>query len=347
MDVVAGTAAGNVALQASGGGACAPAADLASPRPSWNVHTRSFCHEMLEYAFGPAGFVRATAPLVRQALDVDAPVLVAVAADRGALLREELGAERAARVGFLDMFRVGRNPGRIIPAWREFLAELAPSSAPPLGIGEPVWSGRDHAELGECYRHESLLNLAFQNGRPWRLVCPYDLDGLDDDVIEAAQRSHPLMTDESATRGNDSYADAADESLLDGVLPPPRGQVREMDFTGGELALLRRFLTQWAAAELLAVEQSEELVLAVNELATNSVRYGGGSGTLALWREENTLLCEVRDAGYIEDPLIGRHRPMPEDHSGRGIWLVHQLCDLVQIRSSPAGTTIRVHKHLT
>jgi anti-sigma regulatory factor (Ser/Thr protein kinase) len=309
------------------------------------LHADAFCHELLEYSGGAPGFVARALPLVREALAADAPVLVAVAEEHASRLREGLGEKESSRVGFLDMHELGRNPGRIIPAWREFLAELPPSCAPPLGIGEPVWSGRNQAELGECYRHEALLNVAFDGGRPWRLVCPYDLDGLDDDVIEAARRSHPLMTEQGKAQVNDSYAGPEDNEM-DGVLPPPPAEVREMEFTGEDLGALRRLLSQWAGAERLGVESIEDLVLAVNELATNSVRYGGGSGRLLLWREDDTLVCEVRDAGHIESPLVGRHRPMPDDASGRGIWLVHQLCDLVQIRSSPAGTTIRVHKRL-
>jgi anti-sigma regulatory factor (Ser/Thr protein kinase) len=104
-------------------------------------------------------------------------------------------------------------------------------------------------------------------------------------------------------------------------------------------------LTTWAGEQRLPAQPTEELVLAVNELATNSIRYGGGRGKLLLWRETDTLVCEIQDAGHIEDPLIGRSRPAHNQHTGRGLWLVHQLCDLVQIHSSPAGTAVRVHKH--
>jgi hypothetical protein len=31
---------------------------------------------------------------------------------------------------------------------------------------------------------------------------------------------------------------------------------------------------------------------------------------------------------------------------GHGLWLVHQVCDLVEIRSGDAGTTIRLHMNL-
>ena len=35
-------------------------------------------------------------------------------------------------------------------------------------------------------------------------------------------------------------------------------------------------------------------------------------------------------------------RPRVEQPSGRGLWLVNQLCDLVSVRSAADGTTVRV-----
>jgi hypothetical protein len=54
----------------------------------------------------------------------------------------------------------------------------------------------------------------------------------------------------------------------------------------------------------------------------------------------------VQDAGHIEVPLAGRVRPRPEQLTGRGLWLVNQLCDLVQISSGHAGTVARLHMNL-
>jgi hypothetical protein len=54
----------------------------------------------------------------------------------------------------------------------------------------------------------------------------------------------------------------------------------------------------------------------------------------------------VRDRGRIDDPLVGRIRPGPEQHRGRGLWLVNQLCDLVQLRTSGNGTIVRMHMWL-
>jgi anti-sigma regulatory factor (Ser/Thr protein kinase) len=81
-------------------------------------------------------------------------------------------------------------------------------------------------------------------------------------------------------------------------------------------------------------------------VATNSIRHGGGEGKLRLWDEDDSLVLSVRDAGRIEDSLVGRERPPSEQASGRGLWLVNQLCDLVQIRSGKDGTEVRLRMSL-
>jgi hypothetical protein len=50
----------------------------------------------------------------------------------------------------------------------------------------------------------------------------------------------------------------------------------------------------------------------------------------------------VRDRGHIADPLVGRRMPALTERSGRGLWLVHQLSDLAQIRSTSQGSAVRI-----
>jgi anti-sigma regulatory factor (Ser/Thr protein kinase) len=304
---------------------------------------RGFRHEALFYAGGVDGFVRETAPFIDGALSAQAPVLVAVAQPRVAALEQRLGAD-ARRVRFADIRRLGSNPARIMSIWSDFSA-AASNTTGALGIGEPVWAERSAAELQECERHEMLVNCAFDDGGGWRLLCPYDIDALDDGVIEAAHRSHPHIARGGASHDNDAYARAgAPTDTLAGTLPAPTGAVQEVAFTAADLGAIRRLIERWATAEQLHPERTHELVLAVNELTSNSVSYGGGGGTLRLWRDGNTLICDVSDDGQVQDPLAGRVRPGPHDTSGRGLWLANQLCDLVQIRSGAAGTVVRVHK---
>jgi anti-sigma regulatory factor (Ser/Thr protein kinase) len=79
----------------------------------------------------------------------------------------------------------------------------------------------------------------------------------------------------------------------------------------------------------------------VNEIATNSVLYAGG-GSLGVWPDNGHMVCEVRDRGYIKDELVGRLRPAATQIRGRGIWLANQVSDLVQLRTSPLGTRVRI-----
>jgi anti-sigma regulatory factor (Ser/Thr protein kinase) len=304
-----------------------------------------FRHELLPYADGVDGFLAATLPLIRGALAAEEQVLIAVGADRIDGLREALD-DGAEHVGLADMRSLESNPARIIPAWSAFVEQATADGGRPLGIGEPVWPERSFAELTECERHESLLDVAFDDGPAWRLVCPYDLDRLEDKVIEAAYRTHSLLAHDGESNGFRHEHNPA--GPFEGFLPSPVAGFEELAFGREELAALRRFVSGWASQATLPTQRTEELVLAINELATNSIRYGGGGGRLRLWREADTLMCEIHDGGHIVEPLAGRRRPKPEEPSGRGLWLVNQLCDLVQIRSSArAGSTIRVHMHLS
>ena len=305
-----------------------------------------FRHESLLYV-GDDEFLTGTAPFIEEGLEAGEPVLVAVGPRRRELIEQALGACRA-KVGFLDMHALGRNPARIIPAWQRFLASAAPGGGPVRGIGEPIWPGRSAAELAECDRHEALLNLAFGTGRAWSLLCPYDAERLDAEVLEGARRNHPLLAGAAGVHVSDAHvAPGEAPGPFEGALPAPRGTVEHTDFTSPHgLAPMRTWLSAWATAAPLSADRVKQLVFAVNELASNSVCYGGGRGTLRAWREDGTAMCEVTDAGHIEQPLAGRIDPAPAQPAGRGLWLVNQLCDLVQIRSSAAGTSVRVHMSL-
>ncbi|MGH2913186.1 MAG: ATP-binding protein [Solirubrobacteraceae bacterium] len=119
----------------------------------------------------------------------------------------------------------------------------------------------------------------------------------------------------------------------------------EMRFTARELRSVRQFVSSYAEGSLDST-RTDDLVLAVNELATNSVRHGGGEGTLRMWTHKDLLVCEVHDAGHITDPRAGQTPPTPDQPSGRGLWVVRRIVDLVQIHSSPTGTVVRVQMRL-
>lgn len=301
----------------------------------------AFRHEALFYD-GADGFMDALLPFLRAGIAADEPIMVAVDREKIARLSEALG-EDAAAVDFLDMRAVGRNPGCIIPLWREFVAENAADGRGARGVGEPIWAGRSNAELEECHRHEALLNRAFDDGPPWKLVCPYDAAALPDEVVAHARRTHPYAGSDCATGRCGDYAGASYDTLA-GELPPPPAGHEELRFTRDDLARVRTIVAAWAQVGGLDPEAAGDLVLAVNELATNSVRYGGGGGVVRAWPEADAFVCEVSDSGRIGDPLVGRGVPHADPSGGRGLWLVNQLCELAQIRSLASGCVVRLHK---
>ena len=307
----------------------------------------SFRHELLLYTNGDQGLLDGVLAPLRSALQAEAAVLVAVTRERAAAIRQALGSD-ADDIRFMDVQGQARNPARSFVAWQDFAREhAARSDGDALGISEPVWPGRSAAELSECRRQEALLNLAFDAGPAWRLLCCYDLDGLPERVIDAARQTHPLLAGTAASTPNEHFGCATEAPQpFAGSLPEPGCEFEVLQFSGDSLGQVRHSLGTWAESQGLDGDGAEELVLAVNEIAANSIRHGGGSGTMRRWRENGTLLCEVRDTGHIRAPLTGRVRPPAEAISGRGVWLANQLCDLVQIRSAPTGSVVRVHKHL-
>jgi anti-sigma regulatory factor (Ser/Thr protein kinase) len=313
---------------------------MSSPPPE-SAAARVFRHEALLYA-GEREFAERVGEFVRAGLDAGERVMVAVSAAKADLLREALD-DHAGAVEFADMDSIGANPARIIPAWRE----LVDGGRPVRGVGEPITAGRSRAALVECQRHEVLLNLAFGAGPGWCLMCPYDVDALEPAVIEECRRSHPSVCEHGRTRASAAYGGlAAAEAPFADALPEPAAVIAELEFGRDDLASVRRATEEIAAAAGLDSTRAGDLMLAANEIATNSVLYGGGRGRLRLWGERGALMCEVRDGGFIDQPLAGRQRPPAASIGGNGLWVVNQLCDLVQVRSSPDGTIVRMHMGL-
>ena len=201
---------------------------------------------------------------------------------------------------------------------------------------------RSRAELVESQINESLINLAFAGTDGFRLLCPYDVAALDAGVIHEARCSHPGIVDDHGHHPSDAYRGSTDVlGPFAAPLPAPALSARSLGFDGSTLHDARAFVAEHAREAGLGARRVEDLVLAVGELAANSVRHGGGTGIVRVWHDDDAIVCDVKDRGYIGDPLVGRRMPDPAQLGGRGIWIANQLADLVQIRSSASGTVAR------
>lgn len=299
-----------------------------------------FEHQAVFYR-GSQGLVDAVVPFVREGVRRGESVLVALLPERLASVEAALGAE-ATRVDFVDMGELGANPACIIPEWRRFVEGAGGTGM--RGVGEPVWSGRREVETVEAVFHEALLNDAFHGEPAWQLMCPYDVESLPTTVIEQAVRCHPIAHGSGVDAG---YAGAGlGSALFASGLPSAPDDADAFEFGPEDLKGLRRVVERLAGLAGLRQAAAEDLVLAAHELATNSVVHGGGAGVLSAWSDPDAFVVEVRDAGVIEDPLVGRDLLQGLAENGRGIWMANQLCDLVQVRSGPTGTVVRLYDWL-
>jgi anti-sigma regulatory factor (Ser/Thr protein kinase) len=269
-------------------------------------------------------------------------VFVAVPERKAQLMRQELG-EDSAQVTLVDMTELGRNPARIIPAFLTYAGKHRGQRV--CCIGEPIWPGRTEAELQEATRHEALINLAFRDS-PVTVVCPYDSAGLPRSVIADAASTHPAVIKDRQETASARYLGPPDfPPRCHRALPRPPAHAEALGYSD-DLRPVRRFVASRAKGAGLTPPRIPDLVIAASELAANTLRHTGGGGTVQIWQTEDEIICQVADTGQITDPLAG-HRPRSDELlGGNGLWLVNQVCDLVQARTGPAGTTTRLHMRL-
>jgi anti-sigma regulatory factor (Ser/Thr protein kinase) len=294
-------------------------------------------HEALIYS-GRSDFLDSTLEFIVDGVRAGEPTMVVLDEDKIDSITRALGAD-ARNVSFADMADIGANPARIIAAWHRFRTDHSGQAI--RGIGEPIHAERSAAELVECQLHEALLNLAFEDRGDFWLLCPYDLDSLSDDVLVEAFRTHPYIANGADRRSSALYEQPSLAGLFGRDLGAAPADARQLTFGRSDLSALRQFVSGFALELRFHSAQVGEVVMAVNELATNAVEHGGGTGRVGLWNDSEVLHFEVTDAGLFTEPLAGRIPPVPSRVDGRGLWIANQLCDLLQIRSYPSGTVVR------
>jgi anti-sigma regulatory factor (Ser/Thr protein kinase) len=235
---------------------------------------------------------------------------------------------------------MGLNPARIIPAVRTFV-DAHPGRRIRY-VGEPAWPARSADELRETARHEALVNPAFCDAQV-TILCPYDVRALAPSVIADARRLHPVLLRRGEQQASPEYPGP---DLLppafDAPLPEPPPGAARLRYTAN-LRPVRDVVASHAAQAGLTPGRSTDLVLAVSEIAANTVRHTRNGGTLLVWRTPDCLICQIHDQGRITDPLAGQRPPALDVLGGQGLWVVNQVCDLVEMRSGRTGTTVRLH----
>ena len=248
-----------------------------------------------------------------------------------------------ALVTWAEMASIGLNPARLIDMIQQFTTGQHRGRM-TWCVQEPAWPGRSPEQLREVIRHEALVNLALAD-MPVSVLCPYDVR-LGTGLILSVERTHPALTGGGRRWPNSSYLAGIVPLECDLPLSTPPAAAQVLRYRD-DLAGVRDFAARRARRAGLAADRVGDLIAAVGELAANTFAHTSGPGTVTVWATQGEIICQVNDTGHITDPLAGRLRRDPAAaEGGHGLWVVQQACDLVQIRTSPAGTAIRLHIHL-
>lgn len=291
-------------------------------------------------------FLKFVSAFLWEGLRQGEPAWVAVPGEKIEPLRDALtvaGDVALSDVTWVDITQLGRNPGRILGAELSFLEQRQHRRV--RMVAELMWPGRRDIEYTSCLQHEALCNLALAESRVTGL-CPYDASRLADNVIDDVWVTHPLVEQSGSQRRSSHFSpDAALRRSNEPLVSSPAA----VTFTvsrPGDLSRARQQSSRYGRLLGLSADRIADLQLVVTELATNSLQHGGGTSRLAFWEHDGYLVCEARDRGYLDDPLVGRRPPAKDRPSPSGLFVVNALTDLVRTHTTPEGTTIQAHLRL-
>lgn len=257
----------------------------------------------------------------------------------GHLLRAELG-DAAGRVEFPPPREVHTVPA-FTPAlrWARAGAGTTRLGTRTLIVGQQLV---DLPECGSEYWLRLCLGLEVcAPGLPLTVLCPFpDEDG----SWLRVRPTHQVLGAGAAVHPNPAYR--APGEVVREHPTPPRPELgpptAELRFRGTDLAPVRHLTAELGERAGLGPDRVADAVLAVNELAANSIEHGAGHGWLRLWvGGARRVVAEVADGGRLTDPFPGMVRPHPGSPRGRGLWLASELSDVMEVWTD-GDTVIRV-----
>jgi anti-sigma regulatory factor (Ser/Thr protein kinase) len=292
-------------------------------------------HEAVPYS-SAAHLVERLAPRVAAAVSAGDPVVAVLDEPTRVRLRRALGSD-SAEVDFQDPFEVHRVPAFTVAVrWARTSRRITNPGGRALVLNQQM-------EVDRGPHHWARLDIGVNvatAGLPITVLCPVDHDVADLPTVEA---THPLVATANGPEPSKRYRQP-EESVVDYPPPPPPGlgpPVAERPFGQDDLIDLRHLVLRVAETAGLDADRGADLVLAVNELASNSVEHGPGRGRLRMW-EGPDVVAEIADHGRMSVPFPGMTIPPPEGARGRGLWLASELADTLEVWSEPGNTVIRV-----
>lgn len=112
-----------------------------------------------------------------------------------------------------------------------------------------------------------------------------------------------------------------------------------MVFRLADLPDLRDFAAVAARRIGMTEDAVGDVILAVNEIATNAVTHGTAKAQLRIWTDAGDLFVEIHDdgAGWLPDVPPA---PGPRATSGMGLWVARRLAADLSFATGVTGSTV-------
>lgn len=298
-------------------------------------------HRALMYEPGD-GYLDTAAAFLREGIGAGDAILASGTTENVQRLRELLGSW-ADEVEFADSRLWYVQPTKTIAAYSTFVREHLNSRI--RVIAEPGWQARTAIEVAEWTRYEALVNQAFADVDA-SVLCMYDRTALAPGMVDGGLCTHPELVDRLGAHSNDHYLDPGTVAArIDAdPLPAPPPDTTKVPVDNADLSPLRSFISAYCKRHGMSRARVNDLLVAATEVATNAIRHGLPPMSCRLWSAGIDIVVEITDGGHWElDDVPGFIPPDPATRSGLGLWGVRMLCALVQVRTSPTGTTVRMH----
>ena len=177
------------------------------------------------------------------------------------------------------------------------------------------------------------------------IVAEYGV-GTPGELVQAIRRAVEAWVEGGELR--DDIALLVCQVVPDAVLGQP---TRELVLPNepARIAEVRRFVAAYLADVRAPVDMSSEILLAVGEAAGNACRHGQRQGGISEIRircttDRHSVSITVADDGVGFDLREVNARKLPDRFAsgGRGLFLMRELMDEIEIDTSPTGTIVKL-----
>jgi anti-sigma regulatory factor (Ser/Thr protein kinase) len=219
------------------------------------------------------------------------------------------------------------------------VTRLDRASAPPIGVASPTDVVEAHLPLPP----EAVLVL-YTDGLVERRG--QDIDRAIDLLAELVRDEPGAAPDDLLTRVGAAIGPTDDDvALLVATFEADRLPFQiEIPSDPRMLRRMRRRLEAWLVGHGVAHDDVVDVVLAVSEACNNAVEHaygddGAGPVALSVSREAETLRAVVEDRGAWREQR-------PTEERGRGLMLIEQLMDAMEIETGLHGTRLTFERQL-